>query len=121
MKMKSLLSFLNPWSEIWGVLFRNQAICKDLRNLCDKHKIILIFDEVMTGFRLSLGGAQELYGVKPDMTTLGKIIGGGLPVGAYGGKKEIMDIVSPWAGLSGRNFIRQPTGYGCRTCHAQVP
>ena len=49
----------------------------------------------MTGFRLSLGGAQELYNVKPDMTTLGKIIGGGLPVGAYGGKKEIMDFVSP--------------------------
>ncbi|HMG90694.1 MAG TPA: glutamate-1-semialdehyde 2,1-aminomutase [Chryseolinea sp.] len=68
---------------------------KGLRDLCDKHKIVLIFDEVMTGFRLSLGGAQELYNVVPDMTTLGKIIGGGLPVGAYGGKKEIMDFVSP--------------------------
>jgi len=66
-----------------------------LRDLCDKHKIVLIFDEVMTGFRLSPGGAQQLYGVTPDMTTLGKIIGGGLPVGAYGGKKEIMDCVSP--------------------------
>jgi glutamate-1-semialdehyde 2,1-aminomutase len=55
----------------------------------------LIFDEVMTGFRLAIGGAQQKYGVKPDMTTLGKIIGGGLPVGAYGGKKEIMDCVSP--------------------------
>lgn len=66
-----------------------------LRLLCDKHNIILIFDEVMTGFRLAPGGAQELYGVRPDMTTLGKIIGGGLPVGAYGGKKEIMDCVSP--------------------------
>ena len=66
-----------------------------LRELCDKHNIILIFDEVMTGFRLSLGGAQELYNVLPDMTTLGKIIGGGLPVGAYGGRKEIMDFVSP--------------------------
>ena len=68
---------------------------KGLRELCDKHKIILIFDEVMTGFRLSLGGAQELYNVLPDMTTLGKIIGGGLPVGAYGGRKDIMDFVSP--------------------------
>jgi glutamate-1-semialdehyde 2,1-aminomutase len=68
---------------------------KGLRELCDTHKIILIFDEVMTGFRLSLGGAQELYNVLPDMTTLGKIIGGGLPVGAYGGRKEIMDFVSP--------------------------
>lgn len=66
-----------------------------LRTLCTKHNIILIFDEVMTGFRLSLGGAQELYGVEPDMTTFGKIIGGGLPVGAYGGRKEIMDVVSP--------------------------
>ena len=68
---------------------------KGLRDLCSKYGIILIFDEVMTGFRVALGGAQELYGVTPDMTTLGKIIGGGLPVGAYGGKKEIMDFVSP--------------------------
>ncbi len=66
-----------------------------LRKICDVHKIILIFDEVMTGFRLALGGAQERFNVKPDMTTLGKIIGGGLPVGAYGGRKEIMDCVSP--------------------------
>ncbi len=66
-----------------------------LRKICDEHNIVLIFDEVMTGFRLALGGAQERYNVKPDMTTMGKIIGGGLPVGAYGGKKEIMDCVSP--------------------------
>lgn len=66
-----------------------------LRKLCDQYGVILIFDEVMTGFRLAPGGAQELYNVKPDLTTLGKIIGGGLPVGAYGGKKEIMNIVSP--------------------------
>src|SRR6187551_953365 len=66
-----------------------------LRKICDAHNIVLIFDEVMTGFRLALGGAQERYNVKPDMTTMGKIIGGGLPVGAYGGKKEIMDCVSP--------------------------
>jgi glutamate-1-semialdehyde 2,1-aminomutase len=66
-----------------------------LRDLCTKHGIVLIFDEVMTGFRLAPGGAQELYNIKPDMTTLGKIIGGGLPVGAYGGRKEIMDSVSP--------------------------
>src|SRR5690606_8163100 len=64
-------------------------------SICDQHQIVLIFDEVMTGFRLALGGAQELFNVKPDITTLGKIIGGGLPVGAYGGKKEIMDVVSP--------------------------
>jgi glutamate-1-semialdehyde 2,1-aminomutase len=66
-----------------------------LRHLCDENEIILIFDEVMTGFRLAKGGAQERYQVIPDMTTLGKIIGGGMPVGAYGGKKEIMDFVSP--------------------------
>lgn len=66
-----------------------------LRELCTKHGVILIFDEVMTGFRLSPGGAQQLYGITPDMTTLGKIIGGGLPVGAYGGRADIMDAVSP--------------------------
>jgi glutamate-1-semialdehyde 2,1-aminomutase len=66
-----------------------------LRRLCDEQRIILIFDEVMTGFRLALGGAQQLFGVAPDLTTLGKIIGGGLPVGAYGGKREIMGLVAP--------------------------
>ncbi len=66
-----------------------------LRELCTRHEILLIFDEVMTGFRLARGGAQELFGILPDLTTLGKIIGGGLPVGAYGGRKEIMDFVSP--------------------------
>lgn len=66
-----------------------------LRSLCDGKKIVLIFDEVMTGFRVALGGAQELYKVKADLTTLGKIIGGGLPVGAYGGNKEIMKLVAP--------------------------
>jgi len=66
-----------------------------LRSLCDEFKAMLIFDEVMTGFRVALGGAQALYGVQPDLTTLGKIIGGGLPVGAYGGKREIMQMVAP--------------------------
>jgi glutamate-1-semialdehyde 2,1-aminomutase len=66
-----------------------------LRKITKHHGTVLIFDEVMTGFRLALGGAQELYGVQPDLTTLGKIIGGGLPVGAYGGPAEIMDLVAP--------------------------
>jgi glutamate-1-semialdehyde 2,1-aminomutase len=66
-----------------------------LRELTRQHGVLLIFDEVMTGFRVSFGGAQQLYGVKPDLTTLGKIIGGGLPVGAYGGPAEIMDLVAP--------------------------
>jgi glutamate-1-semialdehyde 2,1-aminomutase len=68
---------------------------KALREITQDQGTVLIFDEVMTGFRLALGGAQELYGVRPDLTTLGKIIGGGLPVGAYGGPAEIMDLVAP--------------------------
>ena len=66
-----------------------------LRALCTEHGALLIFDEVMTGFRVGLGGAQALYGVKPDLTTLGKVIGGGLPVGAFGGAADIMDRLTP--------------------------
>lgn len=66
-----------------------------LRSLCDQHDALLLFDEVMTGFRVNWGGAQELYHVRPDITCLGKIIGGGLPVGAYGGSKRLMEMVSP--------------------------
>jgi glutamate-1-semialdehyde 2,1-aminomutase len=86
---------LEPVVGNMGCVIPEPGYLKSLRELCTRHGIILIFDEVMTGFRLALGGAQELYDVVPDMTTLGKIIGGGLPVGAYGGKKEIMDAVSP--------------------------
>ena len=66
-----------------------------LRKLCDKYGSVLIFDEVMTGFRVALGGAQQLYNVKPDLTTLGKIVGGGMPVGAFGGRKDIMQYIAP--------------------------
>lgn len=66
-----------------------------LRRLCDKHGVVLIFDEVMTGFRVALGGAQAFYGVKPDLSTFGKIIGGGMPVGCFGGKREIMSHIAP--------------------------
>jgi glutamate-1-semialdehyde 2,1-aminomutase len=66
-----------------------------LRMLTERERSVLIFDEVMTGFRVAFGGAQELYNIRPDLTTMGKIIGGGLPVGAYGGPKEIMDLVAP--------------------------
>ena len=66
-----------------------------LREICDEHGTVLIFDEVMTGFRVALGGAQAYYNVKPDLTTLGKVIGGGLPVGAFGGKREIMQHIAP--------------------------
>lgn len=86
---------LEPVVGNMGCVIPLPGYLQGLRSLCDKHNIVLIFDEVMTGFRLAPGGAQELYQVKADMTTLGKIIGGGLPVGAYGGKKEIMDFVSP--------------------------
>jgi glutamate-1-semialdehyde 2,1-aminomutase len=78
-----------------GLVVPVSGFLQGLRDLCTRAGIVLIFDEVMTGFRLARGGAQELFGVTPDMTTLGKIIGGGLPVGAYGGKKEIMDAVAP--------------------------
>jgi len=66
-----------------------------LRKVCDEYGSVLIFDEVMTGFRVALGGAQAYYGVKPDLTTLGKVIGGGMPVGAFGGKREIMEHIAP--------------------------
>ncbi|MGC4012074.1 MAG: glutamate-1-semialdehyde 2,1-aminomutase [Pseudomonas sp.] len=66
-----------------------------LRSLCDKHGVVLIFDEVMTGFRVALGGAQAHYGITPDLSTFGKIIGGGMPVGAFGGKRQIMEQISP--------------------------
>ncbi len=70
-----------------------------LRALCDQYGAVLIFDEVMTGFRVALGGAQAYYGVTPDLTTLGKIIGGGMPVGAFGGKKAIMQHIAPLGGV----------------------
>jgi glutamate-1-semialdehyde 2,1-aminomutase len=68
---------------------------QETRRITEKHGAVLIFDEVMTGFRVARGGAQEVYGIKPDLTCLGKIIGGGLPVGAFGGRREIMDVVAP--------------------------
>lgn len=78
-----------------GCIMPVEGFLETLREETAKYGIVLIFDEVMTGFRVSKGGAQAYYGIKPDMTCLGKIIGGGLPVGAYGGKKEIMSMVAP--------------------------
>jgi glutamate-1-semialdehyde 2,1-aminomutase len=86
---------LEPVVGNMGCVLPQPGFLEGLRKLCDKENIVLIFDEVMTGFRLARGGAQEIFKIKPDLTTLGKIIGGGMPVGAYGGKKEIMDMVSP--------------------------
>ena len=86
---------IEPVAGNMGCVLPNEGFLEGLRQLCTDHGILLVFDEVMTGFRLAPGGAQERYGVMPDMTALGKIIGGGLPVGAYGGKQEVMDFVSP--------------------------
>lgn len=72
-----------------------EGFLEGLREVCDEHGAVLIFDEVMTGFRVGLGGVQGLYDVKPDLTTLGKVIGGGMPVGAFGGKREIMEHIAP--------------------------
>ncbi len=86
---------LEPVVGNMGCVLPKEGYLQGLRDICTKEGIVLIFDEVMTGFRLAKGGAQERFGVTPDMTTLGKIIGGGMPVGAYGGKAEIMNCVSP--------------------------
>jgi glutamate-1-semialdehyde 2,1-aminomutase len=86
---------LEPVVGNMGLVAPADGYLQALRDLCTEHGIVLIFDEVMTGFRLTRGGAQELYGITPDLTTLGKIIGGGMPVGAYGGRQDIMDQVAP--------------------------
>jgi glutamate-1-semialdehyde 2,1-aminomutase len=78
-----------------GLYFPREDFLSVLREECTRHGALLIFDEVMTGFRVARGGAQEIYGVKPDLTVLGKVIGGGLPVGAFGGRADIMDELSP--------------------------
>lgn len=82
-----------------GCILPKEEFLQSLREETEKYGIVLIFDEVMTGFRVSFGGAQQYYGIKPDLTCLGKVIGGGLPVGAYGGKKEIMSLVAPEGGV----------------------
>jgi len=86
---------LEPVVGNMGVLPPEPGYLAGLKSLCREHGVVLIFDEVMTGFRVAFGGAQELYNVTPDLTTMGKIIGGGLPVGAFGGAKEIMEQVAP--------------------------
>ena len=86
---------VEPIAGNMGVVVPKSGYLSGLRALCDKYGALLIFDEVITGFRVAYGGAQALLGVTPDLTTLGKIIGGGLPVGAYGGRREIMECVAP--------------------------
>ncbi|MEW6574689.1 MAG: aminotransferase class III-fold pyridoxal phosphate-dependent enzyme, partial [Bacillota bacterium] len=86
---------LEPVAGNMGVVTPAEGFLEGLRALCSEYGALLVFDEVITGFRVGYGGAQELYGVNPDLTCLGKIIGGGLPVGAYGGRREIMELVAP--------------------------
>ena len=87
--------FIEPVAGNMGLVKSDAGFLKSLRELCTAENILLIFDEVMTGFRLSRGGAQELYNIAPDLTTFGKIIGGGLPVGAYGGRRDVMEMIAP--------------------------
>ncbi len=86
---------LEPVAGNMGVIIPDKGFLEELKEITNKNGALLIFDEVMTGFRIAKGGAEEYFGVKPDITTLGKIIGGGLPVGAYGGAKEIMEQLAP--------------------------
>jgi len=107
---------VEPVAANMGVVPPEKEFLTKLRELCDKNNALLIFDEVITGFRLCIGGAQEFYNVKADLVTYGKIIGGGMPVGAYGERREIMEFVSPEGGvyqagtLSG-NPIAMAAGY----------
>jgi len=90
---------VEPVAGNMGVVAPREGFLQGLREICDERDILLLFDEVMTGFRVAYGGAQSLYGVVPDMTCLGKVIGGGLPVGAYGGRRDIMEQVAPLGGV----------------------
>ncbi len=90
---------VEPIAGNMGVVLPEEGFLRGLREICDEKGIILLFDEVISGFRAAFGGAQEVFGIRADLTCLGKIIGGGLPVGAYGGKREIMEKVSPLGGV----------------------
>ena len=111
---------IEPVAGNMGVIRPTNEFMKELRQICSEEKIVLIFDEVMTGFRLSARGAQGILNIKPDMVTFGKIIGGGLPVGAFGGKKEIMEMVAPagpvyQAGTLSGNPLAMAAGYAALT------
>jgi glutamate-1-semialdehyde 2,1-aminomutase len=87
--------FVEPIAGNMGVVPPQPGFLEGLRALCDRHQSLLVFDEVISGFRAAAGGAQQITGIKPDLTCLGKIIGGGLPVGAYGGRADVMDLIAP--------------------------
>ena len=102
-KVKELLArekdiaciILEPIPANMGLIETDKKYLEELREITEKENIILIFDEVISGFRVALGGAQQLYGITPDLTVLGKIIGGGYPVGGFGGREDIMNLISP--------------------------
>ena len=107
---------VEPVAANMGLVPPEEGFLKALRNITKNHHALLIFDEVITGFRLARGGAQEYFGINPDLTTMGKIIGGGLPVGAYGGRKEILDMLAPngpvyQAGTLSGNPLAMAAGY----------
>jgi glutamate-1-semialdehyde 2,1-aminomutase len=107
---------IEPVAGNMGCVLPKRGFLQALRLLCNNEKIVLIFDEVMTGFRLARGGAQELFGITPDLSTFGKVIGGGLPVGAYGGKKQLMQMIAPsgpvyQAGTLSGNPLAMRAGY----------
>jgi glutamate-1-semialdehyde 2,1-aminomutase len=117
---------VEPVAGNMGVVPPVKGFLEGLRKLADEYCAVLIFDEVITGFRLAKGGAQEFFGVLPDLTTLGKIIGGGLPVGAYGGKKEIMDMLAPegpvyQAGTLSGNPLAMAAGLAMLTAINETP
>lgn len=90
---------VEPCAANMGVVPPNEGFLQFLRDITERYRALLIFDEVITGFRLSIGGAQQYYGITPDMTTLGKIVGGGMPLAAYGGRRDIMECISPLGGV----------------------
>ena len=109
---------VEPVAGNMGLVPPAEGFLQALREQCDKSGAVLIFDEVMTGFRVDPSGAQGLYGVYPDLTTLGKVIGGGLPVGAYGSRRDIMDLVAPvgpmyQAGTLSGNPLAMAAGIAC--------
>ena len=110
--------FVEPIAGNMGVVPPSEGFLAALREICDAHGTLLVFDEVISGFRAAPGGAQQIYRVKPDLTCLGKIIGGGLPVGAYGGRADLMELVSPagpvyQAGTLSGNPIAMTAGIWC--------
>ena len=113
---------VEPIAGNMGTVPPRDGFLEGLRSICTEEGAILIFDEVMSGFRVAYGGAQEVYGVTPDMTTLGKIIGGGLPVGAFGGKKETHGpALAVGRGLPGRHPLGQPAGHDRRHRDPEAP